>query len=122
MTHKQALTADERKLFEDNLKMVQEFHFDYLQNHCVTLEAVMKLIEAGGQANFCMPKEIIDYLTNLLTTAITSYAIRLSINKACGSEKDVLISKEREINEIFETMNPTKLYRKYAKVIDDAEE
>lgn len=122
MTRKQALTADERKLFEENLKQVQQFHFDYLQNHCVTFEALIVLINAGGQANFCMPKEIVDYLTKLVLTAMKSYFIRLKIDDAKGFEKEELIKEEKKINELFENMKPFDIYRKYAKVIVDEED
>lgn len=122
MTHKQALTADERKLFEENLKQVQQFHFDYLQNHHVTFEALIVLINASGQANFCMPKEIVDYLTKLVLTAMKSYFIRLKIDDAKGFEKEELIKEEKKINELFENMKPFDIYRKYAKVIVDEED
>ncbi len=121
MTHKQALTADERKLFEENLRQVQQFHFDYLQNHYVTFESLVVLINAGGQANFCMPKEIVDYLTKLVLTAMKSYFIRLKIGEAKGIQKEELIKEEKKINELFENMKPFDIYRKYAKVITDAE-
>ena len=122
MTRKQALTADERKLFEENLKQVQQFHFDYLQNHYVTFESLVVLINAGGQANFCMPKEIVDYLTKLVLTAMKSYFIRLKIDDAKGFEKEELIKEEKKINELFENMKPFDIYRKYAKVIVDEED
>ena len=122
MTRKQALTADERKLFEENLKQVQQFHFDYLQNHHVTFESLVVLINAGGQANFCMPKEIVDYLTKLVLTAMKSYFIRLKIDDAKGFEKEELIKEEKKINELFENMKPFDIYRKYAKVIVDEED
>lgn len=121
MTRKQALTADERKLFEENLKQVQQFHFDYLQNHYVTFESLVVLINAGGQANFCMPKEIVDYLTKLVLTAMKSYFIRLKIGEAKGIQKEELIKEEKKINELFENMKPFDIYRKYAKVITDEE-
>ncbi len=121
MTRKQVLTADERKLFEENLRQVQQFHFDYLQNHYVTFESLVVLINAGGQANFCMPKEIVDYLTKLVLTAMKSYFIRLKIGEAKGIQKEELIKEEKKINELFENMKPFDIYRKYAKVITDAE-
>ena len=120
MSKKQAITADDRKLFEENLKQVQQFHFDYLQHHYVTSEALISLINAGGQANFCMPEEIINYLTKLVLTAMKSYFIRLKIDEAKGIEKEKLIKMEKKINELFENMKPFDVYRKYAKVrIDD---
>ncbi len=121
MTRKQALTADERKLFEENLRQVQQFHFDYLQNHYVTFESLVVLINAGGQANFCMPKEIVDYLTKLVLTAMKSYFTRLKIGEAKGIQKEELIKEEKKINELFENMKPFDIYRKYAKVITDEE-
>ena len=122
MTKKQALTADERKLFEENLEQVQQFHFDYLQHHYVTLEGLLILVNAGGKANFCMPKEIIDYLTKLVLTAMKSYFIHLRIDETTDNKKNKLMEEEKKLNELFENMKPFDLYRKYAKVKIDEEE
>lgn len=117
MTHKQALTADERKLFLDNYDLISQFQFRYWQDGFIKKEALDLIFKAYSQAKLYLPKDIISYLQDMTDKATKSFALHIQIEHLdVGDEKSELLKQEQELNKIFQKMNPVELYRKYIRI------
>lgn len=117
MSKKQALTADERRLFLDNYNLVNAFIFEHLKCGYVNKEALDNIQKAYIDANLLLPKEIVEYTKTWAEKAKDAFILHCRWERLpVGKERSELISEEHEITKEIIAIKPAEVYRKYIKV------
>lgn len=122
MSHKDALTADEKKEFVKCYDLLQQFYGLFLKDGYVSNEALEYIWKARDQARLYLPKKLEEYTEDYFQKALkANKAFTLWQNNLQDSEKVKKWADERQKFEIdFFDMNIANTFKQYLKVRTDA--
>lgn len=124
MTHKQAITADERKLYLENYHLMEKFIIKFNETNQVDSKTFDYISKATRDAylllNLDLAKRLDEYCTSAKHLYILDKKIeRLEKNDQNTSERN--IDRNKYLEPLYE-INLVELYRPYVKVEDNKEE
>lgn len=124
MTHQQAITEDERKLFMDNYNLMEKFTFEFRKSNKIDATVLEYISKATQMAYLCLSKKLATQLDKYLTTATRVYFLDKKIETTEQKGKnpsEYMIEKNKYLDELY-SINLVELYRPYVKVKTNAEE
>ena len=118
MTHKDALTADEKKEFVKCYDLLQQFVGFFLKDGYVGNEALECIWKARDQARLFLPKQLEEYVENYFQKALKAHnAHLLWKNNLQNPEKMKKWAEEKgKYEDFFLKMNIADTFKKYLKV------
>lgn len=122
MSHKDALTADEKKEFIKCYDLLQNFFGLFLKDGYVGNEALEYIWKARDHARLFLPKKLEEYVENNFQNAIKAHNAFNLWQDSKDSEKIKKWADERHKYEnYFFNMNIADTFKPYLKVKTDAE-
>lgn len=122
MSHKDALTADEKKEFLKCYDLLQQFMKHFLRKGYVNDDALEYILQARDQARLFLPKKLEEYVEDYLQKAIKAHRAFILWEDNQEPQKTKDLSDERHKYEAcFYEMNIADTFKPYLKVKIDAE-
>ena len=124
MTHNQAITTDERKLYLENYHLMEKFMFEFMKNYQINDEAFEYISKATRDAYLFLNIKLAKKLDEYLKIATHAYFLRKRIKLAEERQNDISKhqGKETDYLDKLNEINLVELYRPYVKVKDNEEE
>ncbi len=123
MSHKQAITSDERKLYLENYHLMEKFMFEFdkmLQVDSKTLDYISKATrEAYLFLNLKLAKKLDEYCVSAKHLYILDKKIE-RLEKSDQDTSECIVDRNSYLNKLHD-INLVELYRPYVKVKDDEE-
>ena len=123
MTHKQAITADERKLYLENYHLMEEFILKFNEMNQVDSKTLDYISKATRDAYLFLDLKLAKKLNEYCISAKHLYILDKKIERLEKNDQDTsecYIDKNKYLEPLYE-INLIELYRPYVKIDDDKE-
>jgi hypothetical protein len=120
MTHKQVITADERKLYIENYNLMEKFMFEFLKDYQVNDEAFNCISKATRDAYLFLNFDLAKKLDEYCTIARQAYILNKRVKLLEEQNLDTTKYQNKVNDDLFKLhdINLVELYRPYVKVKD----
>lgn len=121
MTHEQAITSDERKLYIDNYNLMEKFMFEFLKEYQVDDKAFNCISKATRDAYLFLNFDLAKKLDEYCTIAKQAYILNKRVKFLEKQNSNATKYQNKVNDDLFKLhdINLVELYRPYVKVKDD---
>lgn len=117
MNKKEALSADDKKLFIDNYDCISSFLFELRRTTHVTPEILTYIFKAYKNAQLYLPSDIVLYLKDICSKASKAADLyNQIIHTPDGSAKEKNMDEELALTLELLNIDPAAIYRKYLEI------
>ncbi len=117
MNKKEALSADDKKLFIDNYDYISSFLFELRRTTHVTPEILTYIFKAYKNAQLYLPNDIVLYLKDICSKASKAADLyNQIIHTPDGSAKEKNMDEELALTLELLNIDPAAIYRKYLEI------